>query len=186
MFRITETLQEFLSRGYELPSNLNDFLDFKLQYKDGENIVDIINLNVRELFIKRNLYKEIGSETEELFKHNLSVLIDEALIIYNPQLHLLNDNFDKLANRVVEENSSGETSRQNDNNYFYNPANTNGENLKIVNKDTNNSTSSYNETRQRSFGFFKSNPEIIDKAMQLKAVMYDILTYLDKAFIGEY
>ena len=150
MDRITITLKEYLDEGYELPENLSSFITLDIA---GHKY------DIAELFEKRNLYKEIGSETEELFKHNLSVLIDEALALYNPRLKLLQDNFENLMKRTVEESISGSGSRSSTNKNYLNPANTDA--TKLTDKNEVNGENEYEETRDRSFGFFKSNPEIL-------------------------
>ena len=173
--RITITLKEYLDSGYTLPENIEQFIELDIADK---------KYNIKELFSKRNLYKEIGSETEELFKHNLDVLIDEALALYNPQLKLLQDNFNSLMKRTVTEEISGSGSRGSTNKNYLNPANTDA--TKLSDKNTNEAENEYEETRDRSFGFFKSNPEILIKANECFEVVVKILKYLDKAFIGEY
>ena len=175
MDRITITLQEYLAEGYELPDNLSDFITL--------DIADI-EYDIPTLFEKRNLYKEIGSETEELFKHNLSVLIDEALALYNPQLKLLQDNFENLMKRTVQEHIEGSGDRSSTGKNFLNPANTDA--TKLTDKNTVEGENSYEEDRDRSFGFFKSNPEVLQKANECFRVVSEILKYLDKAFIAEY
>lgn len=175
MHSITITLKEYLDSGYTLPENLSDFLEL--------SIADI-TYNITDLFEKRNLYKEIGSETEDLFKHNLSVLIDEALALYNPQLKLLQDNFNTLTARTVQEQIEGSGSRSGSNKNYMQPANTNAS--KLTDRQDTEGENSYSETRDRSFGFFKSNPEILRAANECFEVVQKILYHLDKAFIGEY
>ena len=100
---ITLTLEDYLASGYELPTNLDNF-----------QVVEIGNFryDIKELFKVRNKYKEIGSEVEERFKHNLEVLVNSALAIYNPRLILLNNNFDNLMKRTVEESEEITTSNE--------------------------------------------------------------------------
>lgn len=71
--RITETLDQYLMQGYELPSNINRFKTIVMYDQ---------TLNFKDMFIQRNRFKEIGSESEEIFKQNLSSLIDESYLIY--------------------------------------------------------------------------------------------------------
>ncbi len=173
--RITITLKEFLDSGYTLPENIKDFV--------GLEIADV-TYNIETLFTKRNLYKEIGSETEELFKHNLDVLIDEALALFNPQLKLLQDNYENLMKRTVTEEISGSGSRGSTDKTYLNPANNDA--TKLSDKNTVEAENEYEETRDRSFGLFKSNPEILQKANECFELVTNILKHLDKAFIGEY
>lgn len=175
MHSITITLDEYLNEGYTLPENINDFIILE---------INEIEYNISDMFVKRNRYKEIGSETEELFKHNLDVLIDECLSLYNPQLKLLQDNYENLMKRTVTEEISGDGERHGSNKNYLNPANTNA--TKLSDKTDTDGTNEYHETRDRSFGFFKSNPEILQKANECFEVVTKILKYLDKAFIAEY
>lgn len=175
MFQITVTLEDYLSRGYTLPSNIDKFIKLNIT---GEEI------NIKDLFLKRNKYKDIGSEVEELFKHNLEVAIDEALVIFNPRLKLLQDNFSKLMERTVEEETNSETTSNRNNEMYYNPINTNSS--KLTSKDTIDASGNYHEVKTKSFGFFKSNAEILKKAMEIDDVVSSILKYLDRCFIGEY
>lgn len=181
--RITITLDAYLAQGYTIPDNIDKFLTLDLAGTE---------YNIRDLFVKRNLYKEIGSETEELFKHNLDVLIDESLSLYNPQLKLLQDNFNSLMSRKVTELSSGSASGSgnvDDTSLSYlNPAN--ADSAKVSDKNTYSKTASdsrsFSESRERVFGFFKSNPDILKTANECFDVVLKILYHLDKAFIGEY
>ena len=175
MNRITITLKEYLDGGYGLPSNIEKFYELSID----NNIY-----NVREMFIKRNLYKEIGSETQELFMHNLSVLIDEALTEFNPRLKILNENFNDLMKRTIEETTHSEASgNTNDKNYL-NPANATA--AKLTDKNERETSSEFDETRQKSFGFVWSNGKLMAEALKIQNVFLQILSYLDKAFIGEY
>ena len=183
MDSITLTLKDYLEGGYVLPENIDSFLTLDL--------VDV-EYNIRDLFTKRNLFKEIGSETEDLFKHNLDVLIDEALSKFNPQLKLLQDNFNKLMDRKVAQLSSGESSEESEgdttNSNYLNPANSNAQRLtdKAPGNMSGSVSKSYSESRERVFGYFKTNPEMLKTANECFNVVVDILKYLDKAFIGEY
>lgn len=213
MDRITMTLKEYLEQGYSLPDKIDTFAELS---------IGNVSYNIKELFIERNSWKEIGSETQELFKINLTSLLNTAHARYNPQLVLLQDNFNDLMSRVAKEKVSGtetnttegESVEETNTNYedknftnetenYLNPANTNatiltgkdkqtlngkrqygGENTTTVN---NTNTKTIDMTNERIFGFFKSNPEVLKSAMEISAnVVEDIMTYLDRAFIGEY
>ena len=233
--RITITLEDYFNGGYTLPQNIDKFIELE---------ISDVKYNIKDMFTKLNLYKEIGSETQELFKHNLDILIDDALALYNPQLKLLKDNFDTLMARKVTEISSGEnsqgieetnsknntenkdiqetssvtggnnSSKTNETDNYLNPANTDSTKLKdktlsgtTENFTTNGeseythdgettssetgqknvvSNSHFTESRERTFGYFRSNPEILQKANECFDLVSKILTYLDRAFIGEY
>ena len=173
--RITITLEEYFNGGYTLPENIDKFIELE---------ISDVKYNIKDMFTKRNLYKEIGSETQELFKHNLDVLIDDALALYNPQLKLLSENIESLMSRTVKETVKGKGNSESTGKNYLNPANTDA--TKLTDKNTNERENEYEETRDRSFVFFKSNPEILQKANECFDLVSKILTYLDRAFIGEY
>lgn len=169
------TLKQYLDGGYTLPSNIDNFINLQ---------IDDNNYNLREMFEKRNLYKEIGSETQELFKHNLEVLIDEALTEFNPKLKLLNENYKDLMSRTITETvESDTTSGREDKNYLQ-PANTNA--TKLTDKNQSDGTIHYEEERKKSFGFVWSNGRLLEEALKIQTIYVQILQYLDKVFIGEY
>lgn len=226
--RITITLKDYLDGGYELPTEFDQFYNI--------TIFDTMYYNIRDMFITRNLYKEIGSETQELFKHNLGVLVNSAVSKYNFKLKLFEENVSNLMKRTVEEsislterhtgsdtdsetNSGTDTSStsktgtdtsSSSNTDLLNP--TNSESTKPVSKNemedsvtydteieaktfygketektkTYNNTKSKEETRNKGFGFFKSNPQIMENVLKLESVVEEVLIYLDRAFIGEY
>ena len=183
MFHITITLDSLIKQGYKLPDNLNKFIIVNLN-SNGENDSGLI-FNIPEMFIKRNLLKDIGSETEEMFLHNLSILIDEALVKYNHKLKLLNDSYNKLLERKIVENKSGTSNSNNENKNYYNPMNENDTSV-IYNKNKYNKENSYNESVDKSFGYWKTNAELVKIALEIENVVFNVLTHLDTAFIGEY
>ena len=182
-FHNTITLNILINQGYKLPDNLNKFIIVNLN-SNGENDSGLI-FNIPEMFIKRNLLKDIGSETEEMFLHNLSILIDEALVKYNHKLKLLNDSYNKLLERKIVENKSGTSNSNNENKNYYNPMNENDTSV-IYNKNKYNRENSYNESVDKSFGYWKTNAELVKIALEIENVVFNVLTHLDTAFIGEY
>ena len=175
MDRITITLKEYFSGGYTLPDNISLFEKLNI---DG-NIYDIENM-----FVDRNLYKEIGSETQELFKHNLKNLINEALVEYNPKLKLLNENYKDLMTRTVEETTESGTETANENKNYLVPSNTNAEKLQDMGR--NNGAIKYSEKKTKSYAWLDSNAKILELSLKINMVINSILSHLDKAFIGEY
>ena len=173
--RITITLKEYLDGGYSLPENIHKFITLD---------VDENEYNINDMFIQRNLYKEIGNETQELFKHNLTTLIDEALVMYNPQLKLLNENYNNLTNRKTTETTQGEATRNNNNKNYLNPANTSSEKLSDRNETETHNV--YGETKEKSYAWLDNNAKILESAMKIRTVVLEILEHLDRAFIGEY
>ena len=120
-----------------------------------------------------------------IFLHNLSILIDEALVKYNHKLKLLNDSYNKLLERKIVENKSGTSNSNNENKNYYNPMNENDTSV-IYNKNKYNRENSYNESVDKSFGYWKTNAELVKIALEIENVVFNVLTHLDTAFIGEY
>ena len=154
MNRITITLDEYLSGGYTLPDNIKNFITLN---------IDENNYNIEDMFVIRNKYKEIGSETEELFKHNLTALIDEALAQFNPQLKLLSENYNKLMERTTTEENTSYSVGNDDNKAYLNPANTNAE--KLTNRNKNERDFLSVETKKRMFGWLDNNPKVLELSL---------------------
>lgn len=169
----TMTLQEYLDSGYTLPANIKEF--YPLDYAGNKKTVE-------ELFLLRCKYKEIGCETQELFKHELEVIIDEALIKYNMKLKLYIDNYNSLMKRTVKEIRDGNTSVDNTSADYLNPANLNAE--KLQGKVKTNGASTYHEEFEKGYSYLKSNPELMKEAIKIENQLFEILQYLDRAFIG--
>lgn len=169
----TMTLQEYLDSGYTLPDNIKEF--YELNYAGNKKTVE-------DLFLLRCKYKEIGCETQELFKHELEVVIDEALIKYNMKLKLYIDNYNTLMSRTVKETRSGYNSVDSTSEDYLNPANLNAEKLQGKVKSKGGNT--YHEDFEKGYSYLKSNPELLNTAMQIESFLLEILRYLDKAFIG--
>lgn len=169
----TMTLQEYLDSGYTLPDNIKEF--HTLDYTGNKKTVE-------ELFLLRCKYKEIGCETQDIFKHELEVIIDEALIKYNMKLKLYIDNYNTLMSRTVKEVRDGNTSVYNTSADYLNPANLNAE--KLQGKVKTDGTTAYHEEFDKAYSYLKSNPDLMKAALQIENQLLEILQYLDKAFIG--
>lgn len=169
----TMTLQEYLDSGYTLPDNIKEF--YELNYAGNKKTVE-------ELFLLRCKYKEIGCETQEIFKHELGVIIDEALIRYNMKLKLYIDNYNLLMKRTVKETRSGYNSVKSESADYLNPANLNAE--KLQGKVKTDGGNTYREEFEKGFSYLKSNSELMKEAMKIENQLLEILQYLDRAFIG--
>lgn len=187
----TMYLKDYFLQGYELPANIDEFLTLNIAGK---------TYNVRKSFTLRFNLREIGSETQELFKHNLEVSIDEALAKYNPQLYLLQESYEKLLQRTEtestsrseNENANNEATINQETQDYLNPANANATKLQGRNTATNSGTGRNNvektvtETKQKTTILAKSNPELLNLSYQVTDIFNKILDFLSKNFIGIY
>ena len=184
-------LKDYFLQGYELPANIDEFLTLNIAGK---------TYNVRKSFTLRFNLREIGSESQELFKHNLEVSIDEALAKYNPQLYLLQESYEKLLQRTEtestsrseNENANNEATINQETQEYLNPANANATKLQGRNTATNSGTGRNNvektvtETKQKATILAKSNAELLNLSYKVTDIFNKILDYLSKNFIGIY
>lgn len=159
--QFTITFREYLDNGGLVPPILDKIPNFKIYDLD---------LNFKELFISRNELKEIGAETSELFYKYMIPKCNEMAIKYIPLINSFIDNFTKLFDRTVLE--SGKDSDSD----FINPINEDNAKLQNLSKKE--------YEHNRSFGFFKTNAEIMAQVMKLESIYNDALQYLDNLFMG--
>ena len=187
----TMYLKDYLAQGYDLPENMSTFLSLVIARKE---------YNVKRSFLLRFKLREIGSESPELFKHNLEVSVDEALARYNPQLYLLQESYEKLLQRTETESTSRSESESANNEAtinqetqeYLNPANANATKLQgrntVANSGTgrNNVEKTVTETKQKATILAKSNAELLNLSYKVTDIFNKILDFLSKNFIGLY
>lgn len=162
----TEYLFEYLQRDTERENAIKlKFAGF-YQYTTNE-----VSFNMYDLFVNAYKFREIGAETEELFTLMLYRKIDEIIIKYNEKIKIMSDNFSKLMDRIVTENGNNEHAT------YYNP--TNVENSDILQGKERNEFS-----QDRTFGYFKSNPEIMEKVAELESLYVKALKEFNSIFMG--
>lgn len=125
--------------------------------------------NFIDRFIERFKYREIGSETVELFSHNLKMCTNEAISIYKRKLQLQLDNFDDLYKRTVAEN--GESIDE----LYYNPINSQSNKLQSKSKN--------NYQREKTYGYIYSNVQIMEQVEKVNIIFEDILNYFERLFM---
>lgn len=166
--RYTETLNEFIVNNAEyvelIKAKFDKFPSFSL-YE--------LNLNMWDMFVEDNGIREIGAESEYLFKRYLNRLTDSLLIKYVPKISVFVDNFNEMFSRKIQLKDSGK------NTYFLNPMQDNDEN-KIVMQDVNKVES----TREQALIMFKSNPELLKQILELEDVYNACLEEFSKLFMG--
>lgn len=164
MAQYTERFSDYIANGGETYRELFDkFPKFTL----GD-----LNFSLYDLFIEDNSFREIGSETEELFSYYLRRTIDEALVIFVPKIQLFIDKFMNVLDRKIE------LEQTDDMIYFLNPVTNKTEQLKIQDKNTIKSV------RDVSFNFIKSNGQLMKEMIDIENVFIQALRYFDKLFMG--
>ena len=164
MAQYTERFSDYIANGGETYRELFDkFPKFTL----GD-----LNFSLYDLFIEDNSFREIGSETEELFSYYLRRTIDEALVIFVPKIQLFIDNFMKVLDRKIELHSTDDSI------YYLNPVTSQREQLKIQDKST------FDTVREQSYSYFKSNGQLMKEMIDIENVFIQALRYFDKLFMG--
>ena len=139
-------------------------------FKAGEVTIDFVTL-----FKNRNLYKEIGSETEELFDHNLRRLAQELYVKNAVQINAFLALADKFTQRSIDEEDIV-TDYQ-----FLNPID--GESVNL------NTAVLAGATKRKSnfqvwLGGNKSNAEMVKEIAYIYALYNDMLNSFDVVFMG--
>ena len=139
-------------------------------FKAGE-----VTINFVTLFKNRNLYKEIGSETEELFDHNLRRLAQELYVKNAVQINAFLAMADKFTQRSIDEEDIV-TDYQ-----FLNPID--GESV-----DLNTAVLAGATKRKSNFqvwlGGNKSNAEMVKEIADIYSLYNDMLNSFDILFMG--
>ena len=139
-------------------------------FKAGEVTIDFVTL-----FKNRNLYKEIGSETEELFDHNLRRLAQELYVKNAVQINAFLAMADKFTQRSIDEEDIV-TDYQ-----FLNPID--GESVNL------NTAVLAGATKRKSnfqvwLGGNKSNAEMVKEIADIYSLYNDMLNSFDILFMG--
>lgn len=126
-------------------------------------------ISMYSLFKTRNLYKDIGCETDEMFEHELKRKVTEVAVEFNKRLNIYLSNFDKLFDRVLtlSYNSSNE--------YYLNPVLDGGGKLQDQTKNSGE--------HDQAFGYFKSNPDIMKAILDIKEIYISVLKEFDILFM---
>lgn len=126
-------------------------------------------ISMYSLFKSRNLYKDIGCETDEMFEHELKRKLTEVAVEYNKKITMYLSNFDKLFERVLTLEYSS------DNKYYLNPVLDGGGKLQDQTKNDG--------THQQAYGYFKSNPDIMKAILDIKDIYSQALREFDILFM---
>lgn len=164
----TEVLADFLKNQ---PENYLEgiFVNFPA-FKVGEVTIDFVSL-----FKNRNLYKEIGSETEELFDHNLRRVAQELYVKNAIQINAFLSMADKFTQRSIDEEDVI-TDYQ-----YFNP-------IDGTSVDLNTAALAGATKRKSNFqvwlGGNKSNAEMIKEIADIYSLYNDMLDSFDILFMG--
>ena len=165
----TETFGDFL-----LNNGGDDYLKRVLANYPAFVVGDV-TIDFVPLFKNRNFYKEIGSETEELFKHNLERLADEVYTRNAIQINAYLAQADKFTQRSIDDTDTTTD-------YAYlNPADAPA----VI----NNQAKLAGATKSTSdfkvwLGGNKSNAELVKEIADLYALYNDMLDSFDILFLG--
>lgn len=148
--RITETLEQYLMQGYDLPNNINRFKTI-VMYEQ--------TLNFKDMFIQRNRFKEIGSESEEIFKQNLSSLIDESYLIYYNKIANSLSIIEKTFNPLTLSKNVSVTLKDSGSNTVINS----GNDTTVVDEDKTNNIDEIGEQTNTKTGNIEKSYNLTDK-----------------------
>lgn len=154
---------------------------------------EIETMTFAERFMERNWYKEIGSETFELFEMQLTIKSREVASLFAEKIRSQLEHFSKLYDRFIEvtdsnsHNDSGESDGSSKG--FYNPvtlefneSNSNIDNAsKTNNSYSNNSTDTF--VRNKMYSFLKTNPQVMEEVNKVEMIYEKALSYLDTLFM---
>ena len=164
----TEVFADFLKNQ---PENYLEevFVNYPA-FKAGAVTIDFVTL-----FKNRNLYKEIGSETEELFDHNLRRLAQELFVKNAVQINAFLSMADKFTQRSIDEEDTI-TDFQ-----YFNP-------IDASSVDLNGATLAGATKRKSKFqvwlGGNKSNAELVKEIADIYSLYNDMLDSFDILFMG--
>lgn len=138
--------------------------------------IDGLNLNMYDLFVDRYEIREIGSETDFIFFHHVNDTLNELLIKYVPKINLFIDSFNDSMQRIISLNDNRDYTD------FLNPVNgaSDGGTKRVV------GSSDENRTYDRAILTFKTNPEILSAAFNVRDIYNDCLMEFDSLFMGIY
>lgn len=138
----------------------------------SQNETQFFNFNFKDMFIKKYLYREIGQETAQLFTHFLNNKLHEIIVEYVPKINIYKENFSKLMERVMPVKTYGS------NTYYMNPMVEDNNEIKIQDKDA------YENTTEKMFTYFKSNPDILKQVLELENIYLTALNRFENLFMG--
>lgn len=179
-------------------ANFTEYFSKYLETHDVPSSLDKMPLDengktFKQRFIERNYYKEIGSETEELFTMHLAIKCDECVEDYYWRIQLFSENYSKLMDRFVsvhneiKDTNSGTDSSNDTAKHYLNPVDNQSD--KLSDKDSVDRKVIYGKTikkvedLQHAVSWARSNPEIMKAALDLEDIYTKALASLDCLFM---
>lgn len=205
----TEIFSDFLERNEDsevwqaIVQKFAKFPAFNLQ---------ALNFDMYSLFRHKYDIREIGAETESLFTHFIEEKLNESLIEYAPKINLYISNFAKLMDRkltlteshtdervldrTVADTEAGDETKSNYLNPIAQAVGTGTEKTvtreNVLRDNSNNRdedstyTVTFNGTKEQAYILFKSNPELLEKALEIKNIYLEALNSFEPCFMGIY
>lgn len=205
----TETFSDFLERNEDsevwqaIIQKFAKFPAFNLQ---------ALNFDMYSLFRHKYDIREIGAETESLFTHFIEEKLNESLIEYAPKINLYVSNFAKLMDRkltlteshtdkrvldrTVADTEAGDETKSNYLNPIAQAVGTGSDKTitreNVLRDNSNNRdedstyTVNFEGTKEQAYILFKSNPELLEKALEIKNIYLEALNSFDTCFMGIY
>lgn len=205
----TELFSDFLERNEDseiwqaIIQKFAKFPAFNLQ---------ALNFDMYSMFRHRFEIREIGAETESIFTHFIEEKLNESLIEYAPKINLFISNFAKLMDRklllteshtdervldrTVADTEAGDETKSNYLNPIAQAVGTGSDKTitrENVLRDNSNShdedstyTVTFNGTKEQAYILFKSNPELLEKALEIKNIYLEALKSFEPCFMGIY
>lgn len=164
----TEVFADFLKNQPE--NYLEEIFVNYPAFKAGAVTIDFVTL-----FKNRNLYKEIGSETEELFDHNLRRLAQELFVKNAVQINAFLSMADKFTQRSIDEEDTI-TDYQ-----YFNPIDKSSVDLKAA---TLAGATKRKSNFQVWIGGNKSNAELVKEIADIYSLYNNMLDSFDLLFMG--
>lgn len=205
----TEIFSDFLERNEDsevwqaIVQKFAKFPAFNLQ---------ALNFDMYSLFRHKYDIREIGAETESLFTHFIEEKLNESLIEYAPKIDLYISNFAKLMDRkltlteshidervldrTVADTEAGDETKSNYLNPIAQAVGTGSDKTitreNVLRDNSNNRdedstyTVTFNGTKEQAYILFKSNPELLEKALEIKNIYLEALKSFEPCFMGIY
>lgn len=205
----TEIFSDFLERNEDsevwqaIVQKFAKFPAFNLQ---------ALNFDMYSLFRHKYDIREIGAETESLFTHFIEEKLNESLIEYAPKINLYISNFAKLMDRKltlteshtdervldrsVADTEAGDETKSNYLNPIAQAVGTGSDKTitreNVLRDNSNNReedstyTVTFNGTKEQAYILFKSNPELLEKALEIKNIYLEALNSFEPCFMGIY
>ena len=205
----TEIFSDFLERNEDsevwqaIVQKFAKFPAFNLQ---------ALNFDMYSLFRHKYDIREIGAETESLFTHFIEEKLNESLIEYAPKINLYVSNFAKLMDRkltlteshtdervldrTVADTEAGDETKSNYLNPIAQAVGTGSDKTitreNVLRDNSNNRdedstyTVNFEGTKEQAYILFKSNPELLEKALEIKNIYLEALNSFDTCFMGIY